>query len=317
MVSDTSSIQNLPQSTQLAATEFYQWQGHRCAYEVRSAPSTSTAENTNQLPLLLLHPIGVGLSRRFWDRFCDVWVQSAQHNSIYNPDLLGCGESSMPHRPYRPEDWADQLLHFMQTVIQQPVILVVQGALLPVAIALNQKASSTQIRGLVLSGPPAWKVMTQPTPEWKQQLNWQLFDSPIGQGFFQYARSRRFLKSFSIRQLFASAEDVDQNWLNMLIAGAENSASRHAVFSFLAGFWRRDWQDTIAHLSPPTLVVIGNIASSISRSGKSETPNERLQDYLKSLPNGQGIQIPGRNVLPYESTQAFVEAIVPFIQQQI
>lgn len=316
MVADTSSTQNsIQHSTQTPATEFYQWQGHRCAYEVRSA--SATAGHPNRLPLLLLHPVGVGLSRRFWDRFCEVWFQSAQPNPIYNPDLLGCGESSMPHRPYRPEDWADQLLHFMQTVIQQPVILVVQGALLPVAIALIQKAAPTQIRGLVLSGPPAWKVMTEPTPEWKHQLNWRLFDSPIGLGFFQYARSRRFLKSFSIRQLFASVEDVDQNWLDMLIAGAENSASRHAVFSFLSGFWRRDWQDAIAHLNPPTLVVIGNIASSISKSGKSETPDERLKDYLKYLPHGQGMQIPGRNVLPYESTQGFVEAIVPFIQQQI
>lgn len=310
MVSN-SSTQNLTQT--IPAPQFYQWQGHRCAYEIRTPSQPPVDEH--KTPLLLLHPIGVGLSRRFWDRFCEAWLQSAQTNRIYNPDLLGCGESSMPRMPYRPEDWADQLLYFIQTVIQRPVILVVQGALLPVAIALVQKAPD-QIKGLVLSGPPAWKVMTTPTPAWKHQLNWRFFDSPVGQIFFQYARSRRFLASFSTRQLFASAADVDQNWLDMLIAGAENSASRYAVFSFLSGFWRRNWQEAIAHLPSPTLVVIGDTASSISKSGKSETPDERLQDYLKYLPNGQGSQISGRNVLPYESTQAFVEAIVPFVQQQ-
>lgn len=309
MVADSSTQNALSTAP---ATQFYEWQGQRCAYEVRKPDGIQD----NKTPLLLLHPIGVGLSRHFWDRFCTAWFQAGQTNPIYNPDLLGCGDSSMPHRPYHPEDWAEQLLYFIQTVIQQPVILVVQGALLPVAIALTQKASADEIRGLVLSGPPAWKVMTRPTATWKDQLNWRLFDSPLGQGFFQYARSRRFLRSFSTRQLFADAADVDQNWLDMLIAGAENAASRHAVFSFLAGFWRRNWQEPIAHLNLPTLVIIGNTASSISRSGKSETPDERLQDYLKYLPAGQGKQISGRNVLPYESTQAFVEAIVPFIQQQ-
>lgn len=307
MVSDVST-----QYSTLAPpdTQFYEWRGYRCAYERWTAPQAD-----NSTPLLLLHPIGVGLSRRFWDRFCQAWFKSGQSNPIYNPDLLGCGESDMPHMAYTPEDWADQLLHFIQTVVQKPVILVVQGALFPVAIALTQKAPADQIRGLILSGPPAWKVMTQATPDWKHRINWNLFDSPLGRGFYRYARRREFLRSFSIRQLFDQAEDVDQEWLDMLKAGAQNPASRHAVFSFLAGFWRRNWQSAIDHLTPPTLVVLGKDASSISRSGKSETPDQRMQDYLNHLPNGQGTQIEGRNVLPYESTQDFVRAIVPFVQQ--
>nr|WP_199192565.1 hypothetical protein [Chlorogloea sp. CCALA 695] len=44
----------------------------------------------------------------------------------------------MPHIAYTPADWAAQLQHFLQTVIQKPVTLVVQGALLPVALELVQ-----------------------------------------------------------------------------------------------------------------------------------------------------------------------------------
>lgn len=222
----------------------------------------------------------------------------------------------MPHLAYKSEDWADQLYYFLQTIVRQPVILVVQGALLPVALRLAERAKPGEIRGVVLSGPPAWKVMTQATPDWKHRINWNLFDSPLGQAFYRYARRQQFLQSFSVRQLFDQAADVDRDWLSMLKAGAENPASRHAVFSFLAGFWRRNWQESIAHLQPPTLVVVGNTASSISRSGKSETPEERLQDYLNYLPQGEGMEIEGRNVLPYESTETFVQAIIPFIQQR-
>jgi hypothetical protein len=87
-----------------------------------------------------------------------------------------------------------------------------------------------------------------------------------------------------------------------LVAGAENTQTRHAVFSFLAGFWRQDYSKAIASIKQPTLVVVGETASSISQAGKKESPDERLADYLAVLPQGQGIKITGRNVPPYEST---------------
>ncbi|MEH2335002.1 alpha/beta fold hydrolase [Nostoc sp.] len=291
-------------------SQFYSWQNYRCAYEVHQ-PINTTPEG---IPLLLIHPIGVGLSRQFWQRFCREWYNTGERNSIYNPDLLGCGESNMPHVAYTPSDWAEQLQYFLQTVVQKPVIVVVQGALLPVAIALVQKESNLIAR-LVLSGPPTWALITNKSPQWQQKVLWNLLDSPLGSAFYRYARTRKFLHSFSTRQLFASDNAVDAEWLDTLLAGAENPASRHAVFSFLAGFWRQDYTNSIASIGQPTLTVMGETASSISQEGKKETPDERLADYLSCLPQGRGIKINGRNVLPYESTAEFVAAIAPFINE--
>ncbi len=299
-------------TTNLTASpsQFYSWQNYRCAYEVHQ-PINTTSEG---IPLLLIHPIGVGLSRRFWQRFCREWYSTGQRNLIYNPDLLGCGESEMPRIAYTPSDWAEQLQSFLQKVVQKPVILVVQGALLPVAIQLVQKESNL-IAGLVLSGPPAWGLMTNKPPEWQEKFLWNVLDSPFGSAFYRYARTPKFLRSFSIRQLFASENGVDAEWLNTLLAGAENPASRHAVFSFLAGFWRDDYTSFIASIGQPTLAVMGETTSSISQDNKKETPDERLAHYLACLPESQGIKINGRNVLPYESTTEFVAAIAPFINE--
>jgi len=99
------------------------------------------------IPLLLIHPIGVGLS--FWHRFCCEWYETDRSNPIYNPDLLGCGESDMPRSLYPPTDWAGSCNTF--AVVQKPVILLVQGALLPVAIALvHLQTEPNWIRQLVL-----------------------------------------------------------------------------------------------------------------------------------------------------------------------
>lgn len=294
-------------------SQFYTWQSYRCAYELYPS-SEETAECDT--PLLLLHPIGVGLSRYFWHRFCHEWCKNGHTNPIYNPDLLGCGESEMPRAAYTPSDWAEQLQYFLQTVVKKPVIILSQGVELVVTLALlRQQTEPNYIKGIVLAGPPAWQLMTKETPIWQQKLLWNVFDSPIGSAFYRYARRRQFLRSFSDRQLFANDTEVDAQWLDTLEQGAVNPASRYAVFSFLAGFWRQNYENAIASVSQPTLVVVGKQASSISRTGQGETAEERVAKYIKHLPQGEARQISGRNVLPYESASEFVAVVAEFVEQ--
>lgn len=294
--------------------EFYTWKNYRCAYEYYPALDTSL---NSDIPLLLIHPIGVGLSKQFWHRFCQQWREQGFNNSIYNPDLLGCGDSEMPRVAYYPQDWAEQLNYFLETVIQKPVIIIVQGALLPVAIALAQlQKNSNLIKGLILGCPPAWKVMTDSRSEQQQKFAWNLFfDSPIGSLFWLYARRREFVKSFSIRQLFAEEKNVDQNWLDLLGKGATDAKSRYAVYAFLAGFWRQNYAPAMAEISVPTLAVFGTTASSISRSGFSESPEQRCQLYEQGWKHLRSCLIPGRNVLPYESTSEFVKVTAEFVEE--
>ena len=294
--------------------EFYNWQNYRCAFE--------RVPGQRRPALLLIHPIGVGLSQQFWQPFIQQWTQvdESARNVVYSPDLLGCGSSDMPARAYTPRDWAGQLAYFIEQVVQGPVILVVQGALLPVAVRLMALSAATQIKGLVLSGPPAWRLMTTPSATWQQTLSWQLFDSPLGSLFYRYARRESFLRSFSQRQLFEHAEDVTDGWLAMLQAGSQEMASRYAVFSFLAGFWRQDYAVAIAHIHQPTLVVMGKTASTIDRTTAKQTDadaevasQQRLQTYLERFPHAEGVQVAGRNVMPYESAAEFAGAIAPFV----
>ena len=87
-----SSTQNLSAISSIKSpTLFYEWQKYRCAYDVYQ-PTTATEDS---IPLLLIHPIGVGLSRVFWQRFCETWYKSGNTNPIYNPDLLGCGDGDL------------------------------------------------------------------------------------------------------------------------------------------------------------------------------------------------------------------------------
>ena len=289
----------------------YNWLGYSCTYNISGAANSSTAS------LVLIHPIGVGLSHKFWQRFIDEWLKQNPDSLIYNPDLLGCGAGDKPAIAYYPIDWAKQLQYFIDTIVKQPVILIVQGASFPIAIELVRLMPIEQVKGLVLSAPPAWRTMTDPAKPGQQKLLWNLlFDSPLGLGnlFYRYARRRQFIESFSVGQLFANPEEVDRQWLDELTTGAEDMKTRYAVFSFLAGFWRQDYSQAIANIQQPTLVVFGEQSSSISREGKSETVPERLTAYTSHLPNGKGCIISGRNVLPYESTAEFIKVVADFQQ---
>ncbi|NJR69597.1 MAG: alpha/beta fold hydrolase [Synechococcales cyanobacterium CRU_2_2] len=312
----------------LSPTQFQTWQGDRYAYEIiepsRGSPSGAPLSPSNGLALLLIHPIGVGLSRRFWDRFNLAWAQQVwarqDGGAIYNLDLLGCGESDLPQRPYKPEDWGGQLEDFLNQVVQRPVVLVAQGALVPAAIALCRleqekiNAGTSHIKGLVLSGPPAWRLMLDVPATWRKNLVWGLLSSPLGALFYRYARRRQFLESFSRKQLFASNSPIDAEWIEPLVAGAKAPATRHAVFAFLSRFWQQGYGEAVAKIAVPTLVLFGDEASSVTRSGNRESPQDRVDAYVQAFPNAIGQIIPGRNVLPYESTEAFVAATNQFVK---
>jgi pimeloyl-ACP methyl ester carboxylesterase len=158
--------------------------------------------------------------------------------------------------------------------------------------------------------------MTQPANATQQTLSWKLFfNTFLGDWFYRYARTERFLSSFSIKQLFDSREDVDREWLSTLRTHSRDMNTRHAVFAFLAGFWRRDYSDDLKHLQPPVFAIFGEQASSISKRGKTDPAAKRMADYLAHIPSAQGQIIPGRNVLPYESTMEFVAVMADFLQR--
>jgi pimeloyl-ACP methyl ester carboxylesterase len=287
-------------------TQVYAWKTYSCTYTHYPALGA-----TDALPMLLIHPVGVGLASWFWERFAQTMAATGERPALYAPDLLGCGQSPKPKVAYRAEDWADQLAHFLRQVVQRPVVLVVQGGSLPIGLRLLvHPQAQGLIQSLVLSGPPGMKLMTTPTSRRRQTLLWNLlFSGPVGVGFFRYARREAFLKSFCRRQLFANPADIDREWLGHLREDAQDSGGRYAVYSFLAGFWRQDYTDLMVAITLPTLVIFGDAASGINRLSRTDPPQQRLDDYLRLIPTATGVMIPGRNVLPYESTAAFVEAL--------
>lgn len=269
----------------------------------------TSADQPNDPALLLIHPIGVGLSSRFWDRFIQCWQRESPGTELLAPDLIGCGNAPCSTAPLTPEDWAKPLLALLKERNAGPVVVVTQGSSLPIALAMLQQAPEL-VSGLVAISPPGWRVLQEPFPIERSWRLWRwLFQGPIGNLFYRYARRRGFLQSFSKKNLFAQAEAVDEEWLETLRQGSRSMETRWAVYSFLAGFWRRDWEPQLTQLKLPLLVVFGRSATGIGRSRNWDDVDERLATYRQKLLGAEIETIPGRNVLPYESTEACVGCV--------
>ena len=226
-----------------------------------------------------------------------------------NPDLLGCGTAPCPARPLTPEDWAEPLIHLLREQAKGPAVLVAQGASLPIALAIVASAPEL-VSALVAISPPGWRILKQEFPQYKARWLWRiLFEGLIGNMFYRYARRRRFLEGFSRKNLFARPESVDDEWLEMLKQGSHAMDTRWAVYSFLAGFWRRDWEPQLTELNIPVQIVFGINATGIGSSRSWDDLEERLATYREKLPNASISTIPGRNVLPYESTEECVNSV--------
>ena len=263
-------------------------------------------------PLLLLHPVGVGLSHHFWDRFRHAWAERCGTPAVA-PDLLGCGSTRTSLRRLTPHAWAEALLPQLLN-LNQPAVVVVQGGSLPIALELLKLAPQS-CRALVMVGPPGWRVMGEAANPWLQKLLWWgLFQGLTGLLFWRWARREAFLRSFSIKELFANAEGVDQPWLDQLRQDSADASTRWAVFAFLAGFWRADYHLELRSLQLPVLAMVGESASGISRSGRRDSSAQKLADYGVAINGLSARVIPGRNVLPYESSAACVAAIAEWIR---
>ena len=259
--------------------------------------------------LLLIHPVGVGLSSRFWDRFIRRWHADDPEGELYAPDLIGCGEADCSSDPLTPDDWAQQLVAMLHERNDGPAVVVAQGTTLPIALAMLERAPEL-VCGLVAISPPGWRVLQETFPIERSQKLWRwLFRGPVGNLFYRYARRRDFLKSFSKKNLFAQAEAVDEEWLQALNKGSRNMNSRWAVYSFLAGFWRRNWEPQLTSLRLPLQVVFGGSATGIGRSRSWDDLEQRLATYRDKLPDAVIETIPGRNVLPYESPEDCVNCV--------
>jgi pimeloyl-ACP methyl ester carboxylesterase len=319
-----------------AATSFlrkYEHDGWNLTYLYK--PATSKRYQ-NEPPLLLVHPVGIGISSWFWERFMEAWQDGP---ALYAVDLIGCGAqhgadawdpnqrglfiplgwvkaceavmSQQQQLPYQKQQSSFSLSSFFSnsnapftSASPSSYSVVVQGGLAPVGVLLASRNPQT-VQRLILTSPPTWREMTTPVPEKELATNYNFLKSPLGALAFKFLlESRGAVKFFSNLFLFAN-KSCDETWIsNCLNEACE--AVRPPVQVFNAGFcFNQSYQDELqTQISQPVLILQGD---------KDErTQQQRRQEYVDVMANCSLQTIAGKNVLPWESPLETVAAVRTF-----
>jgi len=298
-------------SSMEASVKSYEYDGWQLTYEYKPASKGYEKET----PLLLIHPVGIGLSSWYWERFMNAW----QGPALYAVDLIGCGirhgaDAWDPNvRGLSvPLGWVQGCEALLQKAIfpkQQKIPfmkrpqcnVMVQGGLAPVGVLLAFRNPET-VQRLILASPPTWKDMTTPVPEKELERNYNFLRSPIlGKLAFGLLESRWAVEFFSNAFLFA--DKCDAEWLDQAQAEACVEA-RPPVQVFNAGFcMHRSYEEELQSLQQPVLVLQG--VDDASRLSKRE-------DYASELMKGSVQTLAGKNVLPWESPTLTCQAVNNF-----
>jgi pimeloyl-ACP methyl ester carboxylesterase len=110
-------------------------------------------------PLLFLH----GGSAR-WQSFQPILPAFVADWHVYALDLRGHGQSGRVSQGYRLQDYADDLVRFLETCVRQPAVLVAHSLSGPISV-LATIDSPAAVRALVLGEAPldrhSWRVRQQ------------------------------------------------------------------------------------------------------------------------------------------------------------
>jgi pimeloyl-ACP methyl ester carboxylesterase len=293
----------------------YQHNGYTLTYQYKAA---TRVEYRDQPPILLIHPVGIGMSSWFWKRFLSTW----QGPAVYAVDLIGCGVSHGADA-WNPEEqgmsfplgWVKGCEALMEQVILRShtkpfslgkryptCTIMVQGGLAPVGVSLAFRNSQTVDR-LILASPPSWKDMTTAVPGRELARNYNFLKSPRwGNLAFRFLETREAVEFFSNAFLFEKGCDAE--WLNECVTEM-GVAVRPPVQVFNAGFcMHRSYAEELESLSQPVLILQG-------RDDKARLSERAL--YETSIPTCRIETLPGKNVLPWESPDAVGLAVREFL----
>ncbi len=157
-------------------------------------------------PVLLIPPVGVGIDRKFYSKLQAEWARLGLPVELHAIDLLGCGSSApLPRCFYTPEIWAEQVLSYVSEHIGRPVIVLVQGGMVPVALELWRRGGGRPtVAGVVFASPPPFQFFapeavaaanatadsggTKAPGRFRQRLFWLISQSSVGGFFYRYLR---------------------------------------------------------------------------------------------------------------------------------
>mmetsp|Transcript_5011 Transcript_5011/g.7737 ORF Transcript_5011/g.7737 Transcript_5011/m.7737 type:complete len:386 (-) Transcript_5011:101-1258(-) len=299
---------------------YFTFKNMKLSYRIKPA----SAEFINEPSIILIHPVGIGLSSWFSRIFMDAWDGKS---TVYAPSLIGCGIGTGATDAWDPEkqgmffplSWVEgveALMHHITTpsdntskeALTSPrFIVMTQGGLAPVGVMLAARNRDT-VKALVMASPPTWKDMVEfDTPQVQEKnFRWWSQSFFVTNVVFPSLESKWAIRFFS--NLFLFSESCDEMWLEQCSDTHDDDPNytprtrRFPVMAFNAGLCvasRSFESELIEEISQPTWILQG---------ADDSNRQQGRRPYEVNMKQCSVLTLPGKNVLPWE--QANIVATV-------
>ena len=210
-------------------------------------------EDRNNLPnLVFLHAFGGGSSAYEWSK---VYPAFANQYRVIAPDLIGWGESEHPERNYKPEDYINTIVEFIEKTCNEPVTVIASsltaGFTIRAAIARSDLFES-----LILTTPSGVSDFGE---DYSSTFFAKLASVPGIDRLIYNAgvANAGGIRSFLENRQFARGDRVYQEIVDAYLESAKQPNAEYAALSFLRGDLCFDLSKYIPQLTTPTAIIWG------------------------------------------------------------
>jgi hypothetical protein len=252
---------------------------HRITYDYDELV-IGNAASENTTAVMLVHPIGVGIGKWYYDRllksFADEYSDLQQSRLVFlSPDLLGSYTASSPissdtGRELKKfpllniTDWAEQLEQLMSEYEMRSCkegyeinnwAIVANGGCAPIALKVAKSAKEKSapfekdLTNVVISSPPRLPFFLEGSEPKSVQRSYRTLSGIVGNLFWRYAlrKKGKFIQTFSERNLVGSPASLGNQWTPNCVSAARHlgGMSKYSTFAFLAGALQDGCEDSL------------------------------------------------------------------------
>jgi hypothetical protein len=225
----------------------------------------SSGTSNSTIGVVLVHPIGVGIGKWFYQRL--LTALSTRHDTesstprlvVVSPDLLGSGSAGNPTMSDGQElqklpllnisDWTDQIVDLMAKTEKSANVdrwcVVANGGCSPIALQVAQRSVEgtvsfhKKVSNVILSSVPRLPFFLQAVDPLKVAKSYKTLCGIPGKLFWWYScrNEGAFIQKFSEKNLVADPENLGDQWRPNCYETAKmhGGKSRYTTFAFLAG----------------------------------------------------------------------------------
>jgi len=221
-------------------------------YTPTKDPWPEVTEDDPRPSLVFLHGFGGGSSAYEWSKVYPAFIPDYR---VIAPDLIGWGRSDHPERNYKPQDYIQTIIEFIEQTADQPTAVVASS--LTAAIVIRAAIERPDLfKCLILTTPAGLSDFGE---DYSRSFFAQLVTTPILDRFIYSAgvATEGGIRNFLENRQFARPQRVYSEIVQAYLQSAQQNNAEYSALSFVRGDLCFDLSLYVTQLTIPTAMIWG------------------------------------------------------------